>query len=178
MLLETREQFMTRIDPIIVTQANKQHKGSEILEVDDIAQEIRVHFLEKYEHVKGLKDESISYIAYRAAATYCADEREKYMYNTGGFVYFGELVEYLLKNDTFVELDGDTDVEGRVDVLTAIDKLGDNQRDAVLKRYRDDLKLTEAERKAADRGLRAITTYLNRGIKKSRVELSIASEVI
>lgn len=178
MLLETKEQFMARIDPIIVTQANKQHKGSEILEVDDIAQEIRVHFLEKYEHVKGLKDESISYIAYRAAATYCADEREKYMYNTGGFVYFGELVEYLLKNDTFVELDGDTDVEGRVDVLTAIESLSPGQRDAIHLKYRDDADLTKTQQKAAERGLRAITTYLNRGVKKSRVELNIASEVI
>lgn len=178
MLLESREQFMARIDPIIVKQAHRQHKGSEILEVDDIAQEVRLHFLQKYEHVKGLADESISYVAYRAAATYCADEREDYMYASGNYVYFGELVEYLLKNHTFTDLDGDTDIEGRVDVLNAIKHLPAPQASAIMLKYRDDIKLTEAQRKAAERGLKAITTYLNRGVNKSRVELSTASEMI
>lgn len=178
MHLETRDEFLERVDPIIIKQAHRQHKGSEILEVDDIAQEVRLHFIEKYQHLKGLADDSISYIAYRAAATYCEREREDYMYQSGNFVYYGELVEYLLRNHAYTELDGDTDIEGRVDVQEAVDHLNANQRAAVLKRYRDDADLSEAERKAADRGLRSITNYLNRGVNKSCVELASASEMV
>lgn len=178
MHLETRDAFLERVDPIIIKQAHRQHKGSEILEVDDIAQEVRLHFIEKYQHLKGLADDSISYIAYRAAATYCEKEREDYMYQSGSFVYFGELVEYLLRNHAFADLDGDTDVEGRVDVQAAIDNLTPRQREVTLKRYRDDVMLTASERDVMSDALRRMTSYLNRGINKSRVELASASEMV
>lgn len=179
MLQESRDEFLERVDPIIVKQAHKQHKGSEILEVDDIAQEVRLHFIEKYQHLKGLADDSISYIAYRAAATYCEQEREDFMYQSGNFVYFGELVEYLLRNHAFTDLDGDTDVEGRVDVQAAIDNLTPRQREITLKRYRDGHPLANGrERDTAAVALRSITNYLNRGVRKARVELATASEMV
>lgn len=178
MSLETREEFLDRVDPIIIKQAHKQLKGSEILEVDDIIQEVRLKFWQEHNSLKGLDDSGISYAAYRAAAKFCERERTDYMYFTGAFIYSGDMVDYLLKDHAFTELDGDTDVEGRVDVQAAIDNLTPGQRSAVLKKYRDDADLTNAERVSADRALRSMTDYLNRGAKKSRVELNLASEIV
>lgn len=179
MLIESREEFLLRVDPIIVKQSHKQHKGSEILEVDDIMQEVRLNFLMKYEHLKGLADDALSYVAYRAAAAYCQQERTDYMYASGNFVYSGGMVEYLLKDHAFTDLDGDTDVEGRVDIHAAVNALTKTERAAILKRYRDGEPLARgAESVAASRGLRSMTDYLNRGANKSRVELNVASGVI
>lgn len=176
MTLESRDDFLARCEPIIVKQAHKQLKGSEILEVDDIAQEIRSHFIQKYNSIKGLEESGLSYIAYRAAATFCEKERTDYMYASGNFVYHGELVEYLLKEHAFAELDGDVDVEGRIDVQRALDSLTPRQREVTIRRYRDGAELSKTEQKSCERALRSITDFLNRGVNKSRVELNTASE--
>lgn len=178
MPLETRDEFLERVDPIIIKQAHKQLKGSEILEVDDIIQAVRLKFIEEYQHVKGLDDNSISFVAYRAAATYCERERTDYMYFSGSFVYSGEMVDYLLKGHVFNDLDGDTDIEGRADVQAALDHLSVDRRRAVVKHYGYGEKLTDAERKQRDRALRQMTDYLNRGANKSRLDVNTAAEEI
>ncbi|MGO2778197.1 hypothetical protein [Glutamicibacter arilaitensis] len=174
--IETKSDFFDRIEPIITKQAHRQLKGSEILEVQDIEQEIRLELLAKYEHVKGLDDNQLSYLAYQAAATYCAKERTDYAYFTGNFIYSGEMVENLLKDHVFVDLDGDVDVEGRVDVLTALKQLSTRRQAAVIKRYCLGEPLDKNEDKLRAKGLRQMTDYLNRGTGKGRVDIDAASE--
>lgn len=178
MPLETQEEFLIRVDPIIKKQARLNLKGAASIEVDDIEQEIRLNFIEEWSRVRSLDDKRISYLAYQAAATFCQKERNDFMYFSGAFAYSGELVEKLLEDHVWAPVEDGYDIEGRLDVRAAIDRLTPTRRAAVVKKFHTGDKLTSTERTNLSSALRDITDSLNSGKAHARVDINQASEEV
>lgn len=163
---------------MIGRQAMNQHKQSQIFEVGDLEQAIWAFFVQEWKSVRSYDAAGIKTLAGKAAAKWCREEREKFMYFSGAFVYSGDMVERILNESVWVDLEPGVDVEGRVDVQAVFDRLTATQQSAVFRRYGLKEDLDAAGRMAASRGLHRITGLLNSGARPERVELELAAREV
>lgn len=171
------EQFVLKHKALVNKQAHRQHKQSNLFSVDDIEQEIWLKLASEWKRVKDLDEDQISYLAYQAAATYCAKQRNDYMYFTGNVLYSGEMVEKILAESAWADLEPGVDVEGRVDVLRAYRQISGAQQDALFRRFALKESTSPKLKSAAiERGIQSITNYLNNRIQMERIEMEDAAK--
>lgn len=162
---ETIEEFLEyheeRIDRIATSKWNRQG----FCRAEDVAQEIRLHVVEKWDHYVGLNAEQSARNFEKAASQYLQSESQDYMYFSGSFVYTPRMVRGLLAEAAWEEAENCPDVDGKVDILMAWATLSPASKAAVFRRYGQgvsDTDLSEAESRAARRGVDSITHQLNR----------------
>lgn len=171
-------EFVEKHMDVVQTQARQQHKQSNLFSVEDIEQAIWLHMASNYSYVMDKSSEEISKYAYRAAATYCQREREDFMYFSGSVIYSGEMVERILGESAWAELEPGVDVEGRVDVRRAFERLTMAQKVAVYQRFGLKMSTTEIDRKHLGRGVHSITNFLNSRVRLERAEMEEAARVV
>lgn len=172
------EAFVREHMDIVQKQARQQHKQSNLFSIEDIEQAIWLHMAENFTYVKDKTPEEISKYAYRAAATYCKEEREDFVYFSGGALYSGQMVERILADAVWVELGPGIDVEGRVDVERAYEKLTPSQKRAVYERFALKMSKSVLDDKSLERGIHNITNYLNSRIQMERAEMEEAARAV
>lgn len=159
-------------------QARQQHKQSQLFSTEDIEQAIWLHMAENFTYVMDKDAQEISKYAYRAAATYCKEQREDFMYFSGSILYSGEMVERILSDAVWVELGPGVDVEGRVDVGRAFEKLPPAQKNVVYRRFALKEPTTDLPRATLERGIHSITNALNSPLRMERVEMAEAARAV
>jgi len=157
------DEFYEKHRETVQRAARAQHKKSTIFEVDDVEQAVWLFFAEKWETIRGYDDAGIKTLAGKAAAHYCTTQRHDYMYFTGAFIYTPDMVERILEESVWVDLGPGVDVEARVDVQDRFGQLKESYQEALFLKYGAKDKLTEAQRKSAERGLNDLTHRLNTG---------------
>ena len=171
-------EFVTAHMETVQKQARQQHKQSQLFTIEDIEQAIWLHMAQNFAYVMDKDAQEISKYAYRAAATYCKAEREDYMYFSGSVIYSGEMVERILADAVWVELGPGVDVEGRVDVSRAFEKLSQAQKNAVYRRFALKESKDVVDDKSLERGIRNITNALNSPVRMDRIEMAEAARAV
>lgn len=171
-------QFVNEHMATVQKQARQQHKQSQLFAVEDIEQAIWLHMAQNFTYVMDKDAQEISKYAYRAAATYCKEQREDYMYFSGSVLYSGEMVERILADAVWVELGPGVDVEGRVDVGRAFEKLSYAQKNAVYRRFALKESKDVVDDKSLERGIHNITNALNSPVRMERVEMAEAARAV
>lgn len=140
----------------------------------DIEQSIYEHVLKEWKHYSG-KPTSLVYSYFgKAADQYLAAESRDYMYFSGSFVYSSKDVRRHLDKSTWSLIEEAPDLEARVDLRRAFESLTAGQKKAVFSRWglrRPASEETVNERKAVQRGVDAMTHWLNRKEKATSYSL-------
>lgn len=92
----------------------------------DLEQELWVFFLESNQSIVN-EGQMVTLLKKRARAI-TKKERIDYMYFRGGFLYTPGMVRRLLEDAVWCDVEDVIDVEGRVDVSTALGELTDRER--------------------------------------------------
>lgn len=179
---ELTDAIVDHYKPIVEKVARIQWKQATVLEVGDIEQALWEALLTEGQHIffdrngTPRDDDSVEGLLHRKASTFCRGEREDFQYFTGAFVYSGDEVAALLKEQVWVKTEDVIDIEGRLDMMAAFEKLSPSQQRALYKAYAlKGEKLSDAERKAQSRGLLKITTLINSGFAYERLETTDAA---
>lgn len=158
---------------MITRIAKREHKGAITVTVEDIDQAIWLLICEKVQHLDDYTAIGIAALATKAARTYLVKERIDYMYFMGNFVYTPEIVEQYLKTAVWADVEDVPDIDGRVDVTGAYNRLPLHDRQILFRKYalgenpnRED----HAARKTAGRALIYITNSLNLKANQTKVD--------
>lgn len=156
-------EFVTEHQEMVTIMSRRHHKDSHIFTMEDVAQEIWLHMARNWEYVKNKTAYQIEGFAHRAAAKFCRDQREKFMYFTGAFLYTPEDVKRILNDCVWTsELDVN-DVAGKVDLQGAFNRLDREPKRALFRYFAlgETVGLTDAKRKMVQRTVDRLTHILN-----------------
>jgi hypothetical protein len=118
------------------------------------------------EYEKELHNEPLfKHMARRAARGYCMQERVRYMYAHGAFLYTPGMVSRYLEDVVWCSPENCRDVDARVDLSEAYAKLTKGQKAAIYKKFALREPLEKNEQVAESRAVAAITTRLNTGLR-------------
>lgn len=155
-----------QLEPMVNAVASSEWKASHIFTIDDVAQAIWEHMMKDWAHYQAADDGLVKHMARRAARRYCHEERVKYMYANGAFLYTPGMVRRYLEEVVWCSPEDCRDVDARVDLSEAYAQLSKAQKAAVYKKYGLKEPLTKpAEQVAESRAVSNITTRLNTGLR-------------
>ena len=132
---------------------------------DDIEQAIMEHITLKWNLYAGRPAPVVPSYFGKAANQYLAQERLDYMYFTAAYLYTPSEIRRHLRDSAWTDLDQCPDVDARTDLHAAFKTLTKARQDAVYKQYGLGIpssEMSEAEGRAARRGVDDITAYLNK----------------
>lgn len=162
---ETLEEFLDfhaeAIDSIAKGHWNRQG----FCQADDVAQEIRMHVMTKWDYYSGLGVEAAKRAFGKAAKQYLSQESQDYMHFTGNFVYTPRMVRALLETSAWDPVEEVFDVDGRIDIQLAFKTLPPARSEAVFKRYALKVptdEMTKVEQRSCQRGVDDVCHFLNR----------------
>lgn len=172
--------FLDRIEDIAVKTAYREHKDCPGIDTDDVAQHVRVQFYRKFESIKDWDEAGLWDLARKVARSYVAKERVDYMEFSGTFIYNREIVQLLLTDAVWCEVEDSPSIEGRIDVAMAYEKLPLRQRRLLFRRYGLGEKLdnASADRKATDRAVARIVQELNSNLNLGFVSLDEVNDYL
>lgn len=161
---------------VIKNVAKKQ--ATDVMDPEDLEQELWVFFLEELAHTEYPEGTIVDLIKKRSIKI-ARDERIDYMQFRGAFVYSPAVVQTILEDSVWVDVEDSPDIEGRVDVSRALQELTSRERELLRLRYA----VTPSERgrlatydyEVIEVAIDKISMILNRGA--SRAELDIADVV-
>lgn len=157
------------LEPMVNAIASQEWKRSHIYSIDDVTQAIWEHMMANWpEYEKKYNEENIylfKHMARRAARAFCMQERIKYMYAHGAFLYTPGMVRRYLEDVVWCSPEDCRDVDARADLTEALEKISHGQRAAIYKKFALKEQLTKNEQVAESRGVAAITTRLNTGLR-------------
>lgn len=137
-----------------------------VIDPDDVAQGVWEQVCKVFEkYLKGQDRDTVLTHLRVYASQYHSAEAASLMYFSGNYVYSPDEVRSKLATCVWEDLEKVTDVDARVDLGAAFAQLGPKQRAALYKRYGLGIRATdmsEAERKNLQRGVNAMTLWLNR----------------
>lgn len=153
------------LEPLVNEIASSEWKGSTAFSIDDVAQAIWLHMMEKWSEYEKADEHLVRYMARRAARVYCEKQRIDYMYATGSFLYTPGIVRRSMEF-AWSDLKDCPDIDIRMDISEAYEHLSRPQKAAIYKKYalKEPL-VTSAEKAAEYRGINAITHRLNTGLR-------------
>lgn len=132
---------------------------------DDVEQEIMEHLVKNWHLYAGKKASTVKTYFEKAANQFLNRERIDYMYFSAAYIYTPAEIRRHLRDSAWTDADQCPDVDARVDLHTAFKTLTKGRRIAVYKQYGLGIpsgELSEAEGRAARRGVDDITAYLNK----------------
>lgn len=159
------DDFLRTYDAEIESVASREVGSRHYLDPDDTAQAIRESVLDEWKHFKGRTLKEVRAMFKRRARQYIAKEVTDYMHFTNSYVYTPAQIRHHLETTTWSDVDDAPDLDARADMLAAWQRLSPATRQAVYKRYglgHYSSELTDAERKAANRGVDEIAAHMNR----------------
>lgn len=167
----TPEEYL-QLEPMVYQVAAGEWKSSYVFEMDDLAQAIWMHVVEKWSDYRD-KDADLQFTMLRRyARTWTKAQRVEYMYSTGAYVYTPKEIRARFEDSVFTPLTRAFDIDARVDITREYDKLSRGRKAALYKQYALGERLTTgAERVAASEGIEAITTALNLGVGRIAASL-------
>lgn len=153
------------LEPMVNAIASGEWKQSHIYSIEDVAQAIWEHMMANWSDYQAADDPMFRYMARRAARRFCQDERVKYMYAHGSFLYTPGMVRRYLEDVVWCSPEDCKDVDARVDLTEAYAKLTKGQKAAIYKKFALRELLTKNEQVAESRGVSAMTSRLNTGLR-------------
>ena len=153
------------LEPMVNAIAGGEWKNSHIFSIDDISQAIWEHMMANWHEYEKADLPLFKYMARRAARKYCHQERVRYMYANGAFLYTPGMVRRYLEDVVWCSPENCQDVDARVDLSEAYERLTKGQKAAVYKKYALKEQLTANEQVAESRAVAAITSRLNTGLR-------------
>ena len=153
------------LEPMVNAIASQEWKASHIFSIEDVAQAVWEHMMANWSDYDRADEYMFRYMARRAARGYCQKERVKYMYAHGAFLYTSGMVRRFLEDVVWCSPEDCKDVDARVDLSEAFAKLTKGQKAAIYKKFALKEQLEKNEQVAESRGVSAITTRLNTGLR-------------
>lgn len=153
------------LEPLVNAIASSEWKNSHIYSIEDVAQAIWEHMMKDWPEYEKADEGLFKHLARRAARTFCEKQRVAYMYAHGAFLYTPGMVRRYLEDVVWCSPEDCRDVDARVDLSEAFKKLSKGQKAAVYKKFALKEPLTKNEQVAESRGVSAITTRLNTGLR-------------
>lgn len=145
------------------------------IEPEDIEQGVWEVVIKTFDKAfSGLDPDTADARLYRVAMRYQDSEDADVMYFSGNYTYSPKEVRMKLSTCAWAEAEKCPDIDAKVDLNTAFAALPPGQRMALFKRYGLKVpvaELSEAERKASNRGADSITVFLNRKDKTQALRL-------
>lgn len=132
---------------------------------DDVEQEIMKHVVTNWHLYSGKKASTVKSYFEKAANQFLNRERIDYMYFSAAYIYTPAEIRRHLRDSAWVDADQCPDVDARVDLHAAFKTLTKGRKTAVYKQYGLGIpsgELSEAEGRAARRGVDDITAHLNK----------------
>ncbi|MDS2171596.1 hypothetical protein Q7C18_02690 [Nesterenkonia sp. CL21] len=174
---ETLEEFTLLHWDTVQDVAQQVYRRYHVSTAEDLAGDLWVEVTRTFD--KAFKDqgpEAVRKRLYRAASRLQSQEQIDYMYFSGAYIYTPREVRAYLETCAWAPEDEVPDVDARVDMQQAFQKLPPKQRLAVYKRFA--LKepasaLSEAEKRNEERGVDNITHTLNRWAKEVPEKLDV-----
>lgn len=177
------EDFITSLLPAIEKAAKRLSREWPGIEADDIRQEMTLCIVERAENIAKHDDrESIALgVARKAGLAYCSGERYFYQTSTAEWIYTPKEVRRVLasyyfnaegwedapkKRDLGQTIEGDGISIALMDVRDALEALAEKDQALIVRVFDYGERVKDAERKATDRAIDRMTTYLNRGISE------------
>ena len=117
------DSFFRDLRPYITKAALKAHRGSSIVEVDDIEAHVMMTLFEQYEKIKHWELPGLIDLANKIAATYASNERIDYMHFHGDYVYDNKIVGAYLAEVMWSDDEDCPDFDGRMDLRDAFSTL-------------------------------------------------------
>ena len=154
-----------QLEPMVNAIASSEWKNSHIYSIEDVAQAIWEHMMLDWKYYQDADDYLMRHMARRAARRYCEEQRIRYMYDNGAFLYTPGMVRRYLEDVVWCSPEDCRDVDARVDMSEAYAKLSRAQKAAVYKKFALKEPLTKNEQVAESRGVSAITRRLNTGLR-------------
>jgi DNA-directed RNA polymerase specialized sigma24 family protein len=154
-----------QLEPMVNQVAGQEWKRSHIYSMEDVAQAIWEHVMKNWHQYENADAYLFKYYARRAARAYCMRERVTYMYAHGAFLYTPGMVRRYLEDVVWCNPEDCKDIDARADLTEALSKLTRGQRAAIYKKFALKEPLTKNEQVAESRGVSAITTRLNTGLR-------------
>ncbi len=158
-------ELYLQLEPLVNDVAGWEWKNSHLFSIDDVAQAIWLHMMANWSHYAGKDTQLVKHMARRAARAYCQEQRNQHMYATGAFLYTPGMVRRYLEDVVWCSPENCQDVDARVDLSEAYERLTKGQKAAVYKKYALKEQLTANEQVAESRAVAAITSRLNTGLR-------------
>lgn len=153
------------LEPMVYAIASGEWKQSHIYSIEDVAQAIWESMMKDWEYYEDADEGLFKHMARRAARKFCEDQRVAYMYAHGAFLYTPGMVRRYLEDVVWCSPEDCRDVDARVDLSEAFKKLSKGQKAAVYKKFALKEPLTKNEQVAESRGVSAMTSRLNTGLR-------------
>lgn len=147
--------------------ASRETGSRHYIDKEDVVQAIGIAVMDEWKYFKGRGLKEARAMFKRRARQYIAKEVTDYMHFTNSYVYTPAQIRHHLETTTWSDVEAAPDLDARADMIAAWQRLSPATRQAVYKRYGVGLysqELTEAERKAANRGVDEMANYMNRHI--------------
>lgn len=162
--LETFDMYL--LAPLVEQVALAEWRNSPACGPEEVAAAIWSNMTSNWEQYEYQEEGLIRQMARRAARAYCQQRRIDYMHSTGAYVYTNKMVRGLLEVTVFCSPEQATDVDARADIMEALKRLPMPQCYAIFRRYALGFPSNPgAEQTAESRGITAITTRLNTGLR-------------
>ena len=159
--------------PLVARIAKREHKGAVSCHVDDVEQAVWLFMFENVQHLAGYTEPGIRDLATKSARKYLLKERIDYMHFRGNFIYTPEIVETYLKDAIWSQIEDVPDIDGRVDVTDAYNRLPLLQRQLLFRKYalgEPPVAADKAARRMIERALVYITNGLNLKLHQTKVD--------
>jgi DNA-directed RNA polymerase specialized sigma24 family protein len=154
------------LEPLVNAIASSEWKNSHIFSIEDVAQAIWEHMMTDWKHYDGAETNLVKHMARRAAKRYCEDQRTQWMYANGAFLYTPGMVRRYLEDMIWCSPEDCKDVDARIDLTEAMEKLSKAQRIILYRRYGLKEQLIKSSEKVAEsRAIAKITNRLNTGLR-------------
>jgi hypothetical protein len=164
-------QYFNKVQEI----SRQIHRKFGTVEAEDIEQGIWEAVVKNFDQAfSGLDADSAHARLYRLGMNYQNSEDVDNMYFSGNYFYSPKEVRMKLSTCAWAEAERCPDIDAKVDLNLAFAALPSGQRMALFKRYGLKVpvnELSEAERKASNRGADGITNWLNRKDKVKALRL-------
>ena len=131
---------------------------------DDVEQAIMEHVVRKWHLYSGRPASRVQSYFGKAANQFLNQERLDYMYFSAAYLYTPAEIRRHLRESAWSDLEQCPDVDARIDLHKAFATLTKGRQEAVYKQYGLGIpssEMSEAEGRAARRGVDDITAYLN-----------------
>lgn len=138
-----------------------RREATTVFDPQDLEQDLWVFFLERNQSI--LNEGQMVSLLKKQAKALTRKERIDYMYFRGAYLYTPGMVRRLLENAVWCEVENVVDIEGRVDVSTALKELSESERNLLYAKYHlgEPIDNSESNRRAVYRAVDKITDILN-----------------
>lgn len=166
-----------KITSVIKNVAKKQ--ATDVMDPEDLEQELWVFALEEL-IPRDYPEGTVVDLIKKQGVKVARQERIDYMQFRGAFIYSPAVVQTILEDSTWTNVEDAPDIEGRMDVSCALAQLSERERDLLVSRFAPEggvgPGLSRTDYKHIESAIDKISMILNRGAARSEVDIETAGE--